>query len=97
MNSLRRPSLSDILPNTSAPTTSPMRQTVPMEAACVVVRLSVSRWVSLLATELAIVTDKPSRTHAVPRPRTRRVWNGDRSGRGKAPTTLSRHVNASRW
>ena len=52
-----------------------------MEAACVVVRLSVLGWVSLLLTELAIVTDRPSRTQAVPRPRTRRVWNGDQRRR----------------
>src|SRR5580704_1861663 len=54
-----------------------------MEAACVVVRLSVLGWVSLLLTELAIVTDRPSRTQAVPRPRTRRVWNGDQRRRSR--------------
>src|ERR1700722_16514598 len=64
-----------------------------MEAACVVVRLSVLGWVSLLLTELAIVTDRPSRIQAVPRPRTRRVWNGDqrrrsRGGRDRAPDRL---------
>src|SRR5689334_23758278 len=47
-----------------------------MSAACAVVRLSVSGWVSLLVTELATVTDRPSRIQAVPRPRTSRVWNG---------------------
>src|ERR1700683_3139140 len=81
MNSLRRPSLSDIRPKTSAPITSPTRYTVPIEAASVVDRASVSTWVSLLLTELAIVTDRPSRTHAVPRPRTSRVWNGDQRRR----------------
>src|ERR1700722_13591796 len=52
-----------------------------MEAAWVVVRLSVSGWVSLLDTELAMVMDRPSSTQAVPRPRTRRVWNGDHRSR----------------
>src|SRR6185437_8544094 len=47
-----------------------------MSAACEVVRLSVSGWVSWLLTELAMVTDRPSRIQAVPRPRTSRVWNG---------------------
>src|ERR1700729_2159252 len=47
-----------------------------MEAACVVDRASVLAWVSLLLTELAMVTDRPSRIQAVPRPRTSRVWNG---------------------
>src|ERR1700761_6941662 len=47
-----------------------------MEAACAVLRFSVLGWVSLLVTELAIVTDSPSRTQAVPSPRTRRVWKG---------------------
>ena len=45
------------------------------------VRLSVSGWVSLLVTELAIVIDRPSSIQAVPRPRTRRVWNGDQRSR----------------
>src|ERR1700734_3678874 len=54
-----------------------------MEAASVVVRCSVLGAVSLLATELAIVTDRPSRTQAVPRPRTRRVWNGDQRSRSR--------------
>src|SRR5580704_3281530 len=54
-----------------------------MEAACVVVRLSVLGWVSLLVTELAIVMDRPSRTQAVPSPRTRRVWNVDQRSRSR--------------
>ena len=56
---------------------------MPIEAACVVVRFSVSGWVSLLVTELAIVMDRPSRTQAVPSPRTRRVWNGDQRSRSR--------------
>src|ERR1700733_2777533 len=52
-----------------------------MEAASVVDRASVLAWVSLLLTELAIVTDRPSSTQAVPRPRTSRVWNGDQRRR----------------
>ena len=47
------------------------------------VRCSVSGWVSLLVTELAIVMDRPSRTQAVPSPRTRRVWNGDQRSRSR--------------
>src|SRR6201989_1480813 len=47
-----------------------------MPAACAVVRFSVSGWVSLLVTELATVTDRPSRIQAVPRPRTSRVGHG---------------------
>ena len=49
---------------------------MPIEAAWVVVRFSVLAWVSLLVTELAIVTDRPSSTHAAPSPMTRRVWKG---------------------
>src|ERR1700722_3621386 len=52
-----------------------------MEAASAVVRCSVLDAVSLPVTELAIVTDRPSRTQAVPRPRTKRVWNGDQRSR----------------
>ena len=37
---------------------------MPIEAACAVLRFSVSGWVSLLVTELAIVMDSPSRTQA---------------------------------
>jgi hypothetical protein len=83
MNSLRRPSLSDIWPNTTAPITSPTRYSVPIDAACVVDRPRVVGWFSLLATELAIVMDRPSRTQAVPRPSTRRVWNGDQRSRSR--------------
>src|ERR1700744_2561930 len=54
-----------------------------MEAASVVVRCSVSGAVSLPATEMAIGTDRPSRTQAVPRPRTKRVWNGDQRSRSR--------------
>jgi hypothetical protein len=32
---------------------------------------------------LAIVMDRPSRTQAVPSPRTRRVWNGDQRSRSR--------------
>src|ERR1700720_3830211 len=54
-----------------------------MEAASVVVRCSVLGAVSLPVTELAIVTDRPSRIQAVPRPRTKRVWNGDQRSRSR--------------
>src|SRR5580692_6829640 len=54
-----------------------------MEAAAVVLRCSVLGAVSLPVTELAIVTDRPSRIQAVPRPRTKRVWNGDQRSRSR--------------
>jgi len=73
--------LSDSLPNTSAPTTSPTRYTVPIEAARTVDRFSVLAWVSLPLTELAIVISRPSRIQAVPSPSTSRVWNGDQRSR----------------
>src|ERR1700719_3571732 len=63
-----------------------------MEAASVVVRCSVLGAVSLPVTELAIVTDRPSRTQAVPRPRTKRVWNGDQSSRSRRDGCVLRIV-----
>src|SRR5215470_9798669 len=81
MNSRLRPSRSDILPNTSAPTISPTRYTDAISPTSVEVMPSVEDLVSSPDTELATVICSPSRIHAPPRPITSRVWNGDQFNR----------------
>src|SRR5215471_8301251 len=83
MNSRLRPSRSDILPNTSAPTISPTRYTDAISPTSVEVMPSVEDLVSSPDTELATVICNPSRTHAPPRPQTSRVWNGDQFSRSR--------------
>src|SRR3982751_242907 len=81
MNSLLRPSLSDIRPKTSAPTTSPARYTLASAPAWVELRPSESLFVRSATTPLATVISSPSRIQATPRAITMRVWKGDHGNR----------------
>jgi hypothetical protein len=54
----------------------------------------VPAWVSLLLTELAIVTDRPSRTQAVLSPRTSRGWNGGQRRRSSRAGIVLRSAAA---
>src|SRR4051812_47466623 len=79
--SFLRPSLSDIRPKTSAPTTSPARYTLASAPAWVELRPSESLFVRSATTPLATVISRPSRIQATPRATTMRVWNGDHGNR----------------
>jgi hypothetical protein len=92
ISSRRRPSRSDILPKTSAPTTWPTRYTDAMSPISVEVMSSVSGCVSTPVTELAIVICRPSRIHAAPSPMTMRVWNGDQLSRSRRAGMVERMV-----
>src|SRR4051795_6796778 len=76
MNRFLRPSASDSRPNSSAPNTSPSRYTVAIAPTWVELRPRVSVLFRMAPTAPAIVISRPSRTQAVPRARTMRVWNG---------------------
>src|SRR3954451_19100507 len=79
--SFLRPSLSDIRPKTSAPTTSPARYTLASAPAWVEVSPSESLFVRSATTPLATVISRPSRIQATPRATTMRVWKGDHGHR----------------
>src|SRR4051795_5769134 len=80
-NSFLRPSLSDIRPKNSAPTTSPARYTLASAPAWVELRPSESLFVRSATTPLATVISRPSRIQATPRATTIRVWKGDHGNR----------------
>ena len=90
-----RPSRSDILPNTSAPTISPTRYTDAISPTSVEVMSSVSGLISTPVTELEMVICSPSRIQAAPSPATIRVWKGLQPSRSSRAGTVERIGTAS--